>query len=191
VIEPFYEKIHDFSVQYEWTESGELKMGEPRIFFTDPNRFSYKGSCLGLKGLPEEAAFNQIVAVESEWRPAHLRVAEILREKGFHGNFGIDCLWAKRGEDERQVIPVIEVNVRTTMGRVAVEIERSLRRHFGRADGYWWLATEADLTRSGVSGFTGLEKKLKERFGDRLVPTTPASQAKSTWSYALLGSERP
>ncbi len=190
VIEPFYEKINDFSVQYEWTESGELKVGEPRIFFTDEQRFSYLGSCLGSKGLAEEQVLDRILAVESQWRPEHIRVAEILRSKGFHGNFGIDCMWSKF-DGEGRVIPVIEVNVRTTMGRVAIEIERALRRRFGRADGYWWLATEADLTRAGVSGFTGLEKKLKEQFGDRLVPTTPATQAKSTWSYALLGPERP
>ncbi len=186
VIEPFYEKLADFSVQYELSESGELKEGEPRIFFTDSNRFSYLGCGLGSKGLPEESVLGHILAVESEWRPQHHRVAEILRTKGFQGNFGIDCLWAKAGDREGRVIPVIEVNVRTTMGRVAVEIERALRKRFGRADGYWCLAPESELSGFGASSFVEMECKLKERFGERLVSTTPANQARSTWSFALL-----
>jgi uncharacterized ferritin-like protein (DUF455 family) len=186
VVEPFHSKIADFSVQYEWTDSGELIQGEPRIFFTDPNRFSYLGSCLGSRGLPEQAILEGILSVETHWRPEHLRVAEILRSKGFHGSFGIDCLWATGAGTLGRVVPVIEVNVRNTMGRVAVEIERSLRKRFGKADGYWCLASGDDLSRAGVSGFDEFEKKLRGRFGERIIPTTPSIRAKSTWTFAIL-----
>jgi uncharacterized ferritin-like protein (DUF455 family) len=186
VIEPFYEKIADFSVQYEWTDTGELLQGQPRIFFTDPSGFSYRGSCLGSKGLPEESLLEKILSVEADWRPVHLRAAEVLRSGGFHGNFGIDCLWAKDEGKAGRVVPVIEVNVRNTMGRVAIEIERSLRKRFGRGDGYWCLVSGQDLLRAGASGFVEFEQKLKERFGSRLVATTPSSRAKSTWTFALL-----
>ena len=189
VLEPYYNKIADFSVQYELTESGELKEGEPRIFFTDPIRFTYLGSCLGSKGLPEEGFLAGILAAESEWRSQHRRVAEILRKKGYHGYFGIDCLWAKGDRGEYRVIPVIEVNVRATMGRVAVEIERALRKRFGRADGYWCLASGSELSKAGVSGFVEYENQLRGRFSERLIPTTPAKGARSTWSYALLADQ--
>jgi uncharacterized ferritin-like protein (DUF455 family) len=186
VLEPFHKKIADFSVQYELTETGELKEFEPRIFFTDPNRFGYLGSCLGSKGLPEDGILERILDAGGEWRPQHRRVAEILRARGFHGYFGIDCLWAEAGGSEGRVVPVIEVNVRTTMGRVALEIERALKKRFGRADGYWFLVTESELSRSGVSGFPEWAEKLASRFGKRFIPTTPARCARSTWSYALL-----
>lgn len=180
VIEPFFDKILDFSVQYELHDDGTLDEGDPRIFFTDTDGFSYRGSRLG------EAETGPLLASEASWRPVHRRVADELRSAGYAGSFGIDCMWVRERNGEPRVVPVVEVNVRMTMGRVAREIEEALRRQRGRAEGYWIFFGEQDLVRQGVSGFPELACALSREFGDRFLPTTSPELARSTWTFVIL-----
>jgi hypothetical protein len=95
-------------------------------------------------------------------------------------------MWVRERNGEPRVVPVVEVNVRMTMGRVAREIEEALQRQRGRAEGYWIFFGEQDLVRQGVSGFPELACALSREFGDRFLPTTSPELARSTWTFVIL-----
>ena len=186
VIEPFYEKVADFSVQYELDRSGVLQEYEPRFFEID-SFYQYQGAYLGKSGhgAQFDLAWDALQKEKERWRAIHLEVASHLREQSYHGPFGVDCLVARNAES-LFVVPVIEVNVRTTMGRVAQEIEASCRRHTGFKQGVWRFFGTADLVRLNARNFQELDENFRRDFGSEYFATTPAECAKSTFTAVFL-----
>ena len=187
VIEPFLEKLADFSVQYEIHADGRVSEFPPRMFQIDPH-FQYQGALLGQawKGTPHEQAFEEILKQKSVWREKHLAVIAILKEKKYSGPLGIDCMVVKNKDESLSIESVIEVNVRYTMGRVAQEIERAAKRISPFKNGFWFFIRHDELLKHGVKSFIELEAKLTSEHGSRFFPTTPAQSSQSTWTYVLL-----
>jgi hypothetical protein len=187
VIEPFYEKICDFSVQMEVEDNGEVRFGEPRIFFTDPH-FSYRGAMLGTGWGIWKDRLERIRTERERLHSEYRKIAAILVDGGYSGPFGVDGLLVMSPEGQEKVVPVIEVNVRQTMGRVALRLEEFLLKGVRGKSGaaLWVFLNSSDLLSHGAGTFVELERMLVERYGARFVQTTPASEAHSTWTFAIL-----
>jgi uncharacterized ferritin-like protein (DUF455 family) len=183
VIEPFYEKAADFSVQYEIFSDGRVQEFAPRLFKID-DHFQYQGALLGQgwQGSEFEGLLQKILSEKKSWEPLHQRVIEILKEGRYVGPLGIDCMLCKDGA----IVPVIEVNVRFTMGRVAHEIERAARRLQNFRNGIWVFMSESNLVAHGCRNFVELDTRFKREFGSRYFATTPALSSKGTFTFALV-----
>jgi uncharacterized ferritin-like protein (DUF455 family) len=183
VAEPLHSKLADFSVQYEIQSDGKVIEFEPRIFFTD-SRFQYQGAMLGRTGAPGSKAMDCILREEGAWRSVHRKILAHLLEAGYTGPLGVDAMVAHAGEGT-QVVPVIEVNVRYTMGRVALEIEKAARRARSFRYGVWKFFGRPSFS-GPVWSFAELESSLETRFGERYFPALPASTCQETWSAVVL-----
>lgn len=133
VIEPWLERLIDFSVQYdacgdgpikrrgivvlENTEKGQFRSATVADRFTD---FLDEGTRRALfAGRSSRGALVEFL--EDELEPALARLA---RDHGYEGPLGVDAFLYR---DELGVLkckPVVEINPRFTIGRVAVELAR-------------------------------------------------------------------
>jgi len=194
VIEPYHDKVLDFSVQYEIRPDQSVREFEPGFFRTD-GAHQYLGSYLGSSfvrsGSSEEmdAATRFLSGQRKVLRAMHEKVISILKEHRYTGPFGVDGLIARESGGGFKLVPVIEVNVRYTMGRIAHEIEAALRKRGGFRHGIFVFLKESDLIRHGVSSFLGFETKMKALYGANFVAATVAKDAHASFVFCLMNQD--
>jgi uncharacterized ferritin-like protein (DUF455 family) len=188
VIEPFYPKIIDFSIQYEIKSDGSVVDFEPRFFKVD-HLFQYQGAVIGktLAGSAFEGSAKAIDSKMSEIKTAHAKVIDVLKKVNYVGPFGIDALTYQHENGEIEIAPVIEVNARYTMGRVALEIER-IAQSKKQKRGVFRVMSARDLLAYGARSFAELEKSLRGEFKENFVAVTPSS-AKETWAFCVFSND--
>ena len=135
VIEPWLERVKDFSMHYDMTEQGLVRRGLSVIEnsrrgqfrrATVTNRFT---DCLE-KDL-RRALFagsspkGHLVDFQEAVLEPHL--SNLLKEHRFTGPIGVDSFFYRDDEGSLRWKPVVEMNPRFTMGRVAVELARFSR----------------------------------------------------------------
>ncbi|MBS1958766.1 MAG: DUF455 family protein [Bdellovibrionales bacterium] len=180
VVEPYYDKQIDFSVQYELGADGKLKSFEPRLFETD-SRHQYVKSYLGVHPRDPLKAYQRVLeASRASFAFEQQRAIQILRDHHYVGPVGIDGLIACSAEGGLQVVPIIEVNVRLTMGRLAHEIERTLKRR-----GVPFAEMRFYTGGEGPEFWVSFAANLKNENGGRVLSVTPPSLAQSTWVAVL------
>ena len=188
VIEPYYPKVNDFSFQYELLADGGLIEYDPRFFMVD-HLFQYQGAVIGWETdspyFSETAALLQVE--NKNIKKAHQIVIDILRECGYFGPFGIDGLSYRDQEGKLKLVPIIEVNARFTMGRVAQEIEKIAKRK-KQSKGIFRILNERDLISFGARSFAELEARFKNEYGENFVALTPSS-SKMTWIFVILSQD--
>lgn len=129
VVEPWLDKVCDLSLQLYVRSDAQVSIdviGWTR-FLTD-SRGQYLGTVLGrpLEGL--ETEFKKMFyqngpnSLES-WRQKALAVAKVYAEDGYRGPLGIDSFVYRSGQG-LCLRPIVEVNTRFTMGRIALEISK-------------------------------------------------------------------
>jgi hypothetical protein len=155
VVEPWLERVADFSALYEMDASGSANLIGLTVMENDAagrflgNRVGPKwGSLLE----PEVAAFlfkQGILDFVESRVPAAL--TDLL--PGYIGPLGIDMMIHRRADGSLSLKHVVELNVRLTMGRIALELlkkstpQRSGRFRIHRANKV--TSPELDAFRSG------------------------------------------
>ncbi len=134
VVEPWLARSHDFSVHYRMDhEEGMRRLGAVRLFNDTRGQFvaaqCEKKFCRGME--PAEARFFMEDALPQfeEGGALATLLEEGLRDAGYEGPVGVDAMIYKSpggsGSSGRMRLkPVVEVNPRFTMGRVALELMR-------------------------------------------------------------------
>lgn len=178
VIEPFHEKVADFSIQYEIFADKKIKRFEPRFFFVD-DHLQYLGAWLGpIPGTHELfPVWQEIQRARAAISRVHDLVLNALIEAGYAGPVGIDALVVRDGGGLR-VVPVIEVNARYTMGRVAHALESVLRKKGIATPAMMKFHSKQELKRLGLGSFGELAAGLSV---GSFFPVTPADAAVSSW----------
>ncbi|MBY0371361.1 DUF455 family protein [bacterium] len=127
ILERWLDKVADFSVQIEVSKKPKV-LGMRQ--FINGSRLEYRGTLLGPKlgGItPEQNRFlhteKQGASPLSRWEAIAEAVGAALYAEGYEGNAGIDALLATDGE-QLFFRPIVEINPRWTMGRVALELEK-------------------------------------------------------------------
>ena len=122
IVEPWLAKHCDLSMQCH-VDPDRTRLFDGRRFLTG-SRNEYRGAWLGRPGLDAESLrlFHELLPA---WRRLVLDVAGALRKAGYNGPAGVDALLWRDGATLRMK-PLVEVNPRWTMGRVAWALEKHL-----------------------------------------------------------------
>lgn len=168
VIEPWLERMQDFSAQLEMTAGGLKLCGFTGLVNDARGQF--------VANFAEPHHHRRIPAkvVSCFARPADIsgRLLEIyggifagleaeLRAVDFLGPVGIDAFVYRQADGSTRLKPVVEINPRYTMGRVLVELMRQTCQN--RA-GIFMLVNAAWLRAGGFENFSAYARVLEEEF---------------------------
>ena len=172
VIEPWLERLQDFSVQLEMTAAG-LKLCGYTGLITDA-RGQYRGNwaeshhhtriparVVSLFAAPPQISnlLLQLYAEIFAALEARLRTADYL------GPIGIDAFVYRDAAGATRLKPVVEINPRYTMGRVMVEL---MRQACQGSFGTFRLVNQAALRDEGCTSFSNYARSLQTRYPLRL-----------------------
>lgn len=129
ILEPWLENQANLSMQTEVCESSIRLLGI-RHFINGP-QFEYRGTHLDTKlGTlsPELLKFlHSGTSPLNRWEKFARALGVSLRESGYQGPAGIDALiWSEPFSGRLFLKPLVELNPRWTMGRVALELEKHI-----------------------------------------------------------------
>jgi len=159
VVEHRLEKVCDLSIQIEVKEEG-IQLLEVRHFITGP-RNEYRGTYLGAKFrslAPKHARF--LHSVFNEWREFVRDAGLRLREEGYRGPAGIDALMWSDKTGNFKIKPMVEINPRWTMGRVALELEKQLAPG---VSALWAFLPLREIMKRGFENVESFARELERR----------------------------
>lgn len=123
VVEPWLDKLHDLSIQIEVGAEG-VTLLEAREFMTD-HLCQYQGTILGKKMWRFSSETLRFFGEALRpWHALARDLGQALREGGYQGPAGIDAMIWKTPAGELRLKPLVELNPRWTMGRVALALEQ-------------------------------------------------------------------
>ncbi|MBF0277845.1 MAG: DUF455 family protein [SAR324 cluster bacterium] len=171
VVEPWLEKVLDLSCHFDLHEDGKFTMRGTSRFFTDA-RGQYRGSVVGrfdaglgndlLKFLHKQPFRNQPKPLPQMFRQIATRVAARFSEARYAGPVGIDSLvYQVPGEALFRFKPIVEINPRFSMGRLALELAKILQhRHLG----IWLVLSMREIQASGFANIPEFAETLEKKF---------------------------
>jgi uncharacterized ferritin-like protein (DUF455 family) len=205
VVQPFFERVMDLSMQARIEcKAGEVNthcLGMTRV--VNWGRGQYLGSCVGRflsDAEPDVLRFfygqSGGGTPEELFRELTLWTGKRLSERGYRGSFGIDAFIFRAGDGSLRLYPMIEINLRYTMGRVSLALSK--RMVPGRV-GVWLHITQAMLMKLQAKSFVELRDRWLHELPLRthessggvviaggLLETTPAEQSVHVWTCFLV-----
>ncbi len=127
--EPYYEKAKDFGMEFEATAEGEVRYLGLSLFHTENG--AYKGNILAKESLKNEMLSRYISKdlLESVQQKICALTPSIFKHQ-YVGPFGVDMMVCTSSNDDGQTTgerhfllhPCVEINLRRTMGHVALSL---------------------------------------------------------------------
>ncbi len=151
VVEPWLDRVLDFSALYEMKPSGEVSLvGLTRMENDAAGRF------LGIRVSPKWGAmldpdlavflFREARAMEIYQKKIPAKLRTLLA--GYVGPLGVDAMVHRRLDGSLALKPVVELNVRLTMGRIAWEW---MKRVPGSRGGYLRLLRRQAMSDAAIA----------------------------------------
>ena len=131
VVEPWLDRLADFSVQYEMVGQQLRVVGHTELMCDQ--RGQYQGNRVGIDygkrlPLPVRRLAPHREGGASAWELVFHQLHELLESElqavDFHGAAGIDAFVYRASGGAPRLKPLVELNPRHTMGRVALELHR-------------------------------------------------------------------
>ncbi len=124
-IEPALDKYIDFAMEFYSDGKGNIKYEGLSVFSTE-ERGAYSGNLLGKEDILEKeitkyVSKEQILLIKEKLTNA----LQIIFSKEYEGFLGVDMLIYKEN-DMYYIHPCVEINMRYTMGMVALQLSRNL-----------------------------------------------------------------
>ena len=185
LIEPWHTRLLDLSVQLDIQDAGPNLLGITRFFTRTAG--SYQGALIGpwTRGLSPELAravhggAGRGIVQELLENAGHF-IGTQAHAMGHRGPLGIDAMVVQTPDGPR-LQPVLEVNPRTTMGRVALAMGR-------RTDqtGVWRFLSNNEITAAGYPDRSAFIAQVEATPG--MVFTTDPEHAERTLTMLSLGA---
>lgn len=123
VVEPFYTKVRDFAVEFEALANGQVNFLGLSSFQTTP-RCSYIGNRVATQELLRQEIFREL-SVECFDKMIPLLEQKLGATLGgrYKGPLGVDMMVCREG-NTLKIHPCVEINLRQTMGHVAMSLSR-------------------------------------------------------------------
>lgn len=197
VVEPWLDRVLDLSFHLDVEADGTVRYRGLTRFFTSPGG-RFLGTWVGpwSSGLdPEIARFLQADGQDRRWldrtaRAVAAHVGAAAAARGHVGPVGVDAFVYRDGSTLR-LRPLVEINPRVTMGRLAMALQPRLAP---ATDGLWAVLSRGDLKRLGHRDFASLAAALPPpvfeagRLRDGVWFTTDPAQA-TAFASALFSGE--
>lgn len=175
VLEPYLDKVHDLSIQIEIGPES-VQVLEARKFITG-NQFEYKGTLLGpLRDSFDSHSLRLLQEVLPAWKALARDLGAKLRSLGYQGPAGIDAMIFQTCDQTLRLKPVIEINPRWTMGRVALELEDHVLPGTPAA---WIFIPMREIAQSKTPNVTSFVFELKKLFPLQLSQTSGGPRIQS------------
>jgi uncharacterized ferritin-like protein (DUF455 family) len=167
VVEPWRERVFDFSVQFEMEATGLRRLGFTRLHNTTGGQFiAVEAGPRLLRGLsPEIAVFlmNRGAGeagglMERTYETVAATLEAAFRAIGYLGPVGIDAFVYRDSGGALRLRPVVEINPRYTMGRLAWE----LRRRVGGRTARFSIGRKSDEPSAEDHGVLDANGRLAE-----------------------------
>ncbi len=204
IVEPWLERVLDFSAQYEMGPTGLRLVGYTTLLI------DARGQYLGNRAAPNHARHppaeiapllatpaDVAVRLRALFDQIRRRLEAALAERGASGPIGVDA-FVYRDASGCRVKPVVEINPRYTMGRVALELMRQAcpgshglfqilhRRHLERgSDRDFAVWAEALRARHPLQ----LEGRPVRRIRSGAVILNDPAEARAGLALFVVGSE--
>lgn len=126
MVEPYYNKVRDFGMEFYANEDGSIDYCGLSLF--DTSRGAYTGNLLAAEEIKvKELAKYVDVKVLNVIRNTIIAALKNVFKSVYVGPFGVDMMVvAESGADHFLIHPCVEMNLRRTMGHVALAISPSL-----------------------------------------------------------------
>ncbi len=168
VVEPWLERALDYSVQLEMTEEGIKLCGYTGLINDARGQYQANVALPGhQKKIPADliALFPEPPDIAQRMHALHVDVfallGEELRRADYFGPVGIDAFAYRDAAGMIRLKPVVEINPRYTMGRMAVE----LMKHVAPGSrGRFRLVSRKQALGEGFVDFMSYARSLSERF---------------------------
>ncbi|MBN2596289.1 MAG: hypothetical protein JXR82_05845 [Marinifilaceae bacterium] len=125
MVEPFLNKVFDFSLQYYCNGKGELDYLGLGFFETD-SKGQYLSNYLG--GIPSEI---KALLTENKILELQTCISKILSDSdiatNYTGYFGVDCMLVLNREEKLRIHPCLEINLRYNMSTLALFLNKNIR----------------------------------------------------------------
>ncbi|NOS71963.1 MAG: DUF455 family protein [Verrucomicrobia bacterium] len=168
VVEPWLERLADFSIQIEMSADGLKLCGYTGLINDAKGQFqgNYAESHHHTR-IPGGIVkfFPKVTNISRLMLDLYANVFSLLeaelRRLDYLGPLGIDAFVYRDAHGEPRLKPIVEINPRYTMGRVMVEL---MRQAFQGSTGSFRLINKAALRAEGCEDFPSLARKLAEQF---------------------------
>lgn len=124
MVEPFYNKVKDFGMEFTRSTDGFIKYEGLSLFHTVNG--AYTGNIIATENRKREMISRYIsTALLDDIRQKIIDIADL---EGYHGPFGVDMMIVRgEGEDSEHqtdllLHPCVEINLRRTMGHAALSL---------------------------------------------------------------------
>jgi uncharacterized ferritin-like protein (DUF455 family) len=167
VVEPWLERLADFSIQLEMAGSGLKLVGYMGLINDAKGQFRANSVAPDFaRRLPPDvsAAFADFKQAMPEiYRMYETLLALLeqeLRAAAYEGPLGIDAFVYRDPEGASRLKPVVEINPRYTMGRVTAEL---MKQTAPGGHGVFRILNKAALQQRGFASFPDYARALQER----------------------------
>ena len=168
VVEPWLERLQDFSVQLEMSGRGLKLCGFTGLICDARGQFVANFAEPHFhKRIPARiiSQFNAQADISGRllefYGEIFSRLEAELRAVDFAGPLGIDAFVYRAADGAVKLKPVVEINPRHTMGRVLVELMAQVAQG---TSGVFRLVNAAQLRAAGVENFPAYAKMLADKF---------------------------
>lgn len=173
VVEPWLERVADFSVQMEMEPDGLRLVGYTGLLNDPQGQFQANWAAPKFHRKPPEEVTNHL----PESGAAHGRIPRLyaalmtllepqLRALGHTGPVGIDAFAYRLPDGTCRLKPVVEINPRYTMGRLTLELMRQVTPG---ATAVFHLIPRAQIIAAGYPDFGAYARQLAQEFPVQLA----------------------
>ncbi len=168
VVEPWLERAQDFSVQLEMTGRGLQLRGYTGLINDRRGQFQANYAAPNYdRRIPSEVTkcFRKPADIFARFHHLYEQIFSLLevelRRAGFLGPIGIDAFVYRTSQNEYRLKPIVEINPRYTMGRLAVEL---MKHTAPGSHGLFRLVSRAQGRAAGFENFAAYAHSLSEKF---------------------------
>ena len=176
VVEPWLERVVDFSVQLEMTAEGLRLCGYTGLINDTKGQFQANTAAPGhQKKIPATvlACFSEPADIANQCHQLFAEIFAILekefRRVNYLGPLGIDAFVFRAPSGRCRLKPIVEINPRYTMGRLTIELMRQTSQG---SHGRFQLVNPATLRAGNCAHFEDYAMALHKQFPLRLTDET-------------------